>query len=151
VAFIPNPQGKPQVNHLSGNKMDNSVMNLDWATKQENVAHATGMGLMAHGEQVHTAKLTCGQVTQIRSETAGEKGHQRASKVRELASQYGVSQSTIYDIVSGRTWKQSLPNQQHEAVKSPSGELKRSEEVESQVDSSIVPLVDRQIGEGASV
>lgn len=91
VTFIANPLGKPEVNHLSAEKTDNSVMNLDWATKRENAAHAAGMGLILHGEQVHTAKLTSERVAQIHTEIAGVKGHKRADKVRELAARFGVT------------------------------------------------------------
>lgn len=34
-AFIPNPDEKPEVNHIDGNKINNCIDNLEWATHRK--------------------------------------------------------------------------------------------------------------------
>ena len=45
TAFVDNPQNKPEINHIDGNKLNNTPSNLEWVTKSENLKHAARTGL----------------------------------------------------------------------------------------------------------
>ena len=45
TAFIDNPEVKPTVNHINGNKRDNRIENLEWATHKEQKRHSIDNGL----------------------------------------------------------------------------------------------------------
>lgn len=45
MTFIPNPDNKLTVNHIDGNKLNNHISNLEWATNQEQQNHSIKLGL----------------------------------------------------------------------------------------------------------
>lgn len=57
IAFIPNPENKPEVNHINGIHDDNRVENLEWVTGEENRHHAYKTGLQKHKDERNSGYL----------------------------------------------------------------------------------------------
>lgn len=92
-AHIPNYHNKPQVNHIDGDKLNNSVENLEWSTARENIQHAHATGLSS------LRKLSRDEVIVLRV-LSRLKTHSQA----ELGRAFGVGSSTVSEIVSGKRY-----------------------------------------------
>ena len=99
------PPPDVEINHKNGHRCQNDLGNLELATKGENLQHAYDVLGRSHaaGARNGRAKLEPSQVQAIRERNAaGEAG-------RALAREFGVSHTTIQAIVSGRLWRDELP------------------------------------------
>ena len=89
--FIPNDEDKREVNHISGDKSNNSVSNLEWSSPSENVRHANSTGLMGG--------LQASDILAIRHLSKTTDLNQR-----EIGLQFGVKPNTINQILNKKRW-----------------------------------------------
>lgn len=89
-----------QVNHLDGNKLNNSLENLEWCTNQENRIHAVKIGLAASlkGEENPASKLLESQVIDIIQDLLNHVPYS------EICKKYNCSKSTVSAIKNKRNW-----------------------------------------------
>ena len=89
-----------QVNHIDGNKQNNTLNNLEWCTNQENRIHAVKLGLVAslRGEDNPASKLLESQVLDIINDLLNHVPYS------QICKKYNCSKSTISAIKNKRNW-----------------------------------------------
>lgn len=98
MAFIPNPENKPCVNHIDHNRLNSNVENLEWCTVKENVDHCRKAGRWFTQPSGFNAKLGK-PVIAIHIET-GERITFGSQK--DAAKQLGLYQTHVNGAVTGR-------------------------------------------------
>lgn len=107
LAFLGPRVGDMTVNHINGNKENNTLPNLEYVTRHENSQHAKRLGLIPelrlgrdnwNSGANRPRKLTPEKVREIRRRIdAGE-------KARAIAADYGVHEMTIGEIKRREIW-----------------------------------------------
>lgn len=101
--FIPNPENKPQVNHIDCDKTNNKKSNLEWNTQEENMKHAKDNGLrdtpamreIGKGEKNSQAIINKNDVREIREIYSKE-----SYKIKEyLANLFNINISLLEDVL----------------------------------------------------
>lgn len=98
--FIPNPDNKPQINHIDGNPSNNVVENLEWVTNEENQRHAVLNNLHFQGETHKDSKFTNDSVKLLPDLI------KIGFSLVELNKLTGVAIQNIQKIINGQTWRQ---------------------------------------------
>lgn len=93
MAFIENPSKRPEVNHKDGNGLNNTVKNLEWVTRKENMVHSVATNLSS-------SKLNTEKVREICEIIKSGVKITNAN----LGKQFGVKHTAISKIRQGKSW-----------------------------------------------
>ena len=100
--FLTKPNGKYEVNHVDGDKLNCYVGNLEWITHAKNQQHAYDTGLQKSGERRSDSFLTNEQVEWCRKVY---KARDKEFSAKALAEKLGVKAEIVRLAVRGKTYK----------------------------------------------
>ena len=104
LAFVPNPNGLPEVNHLDFDKQNNVSTNLEWVSARQNMLHSIEAGRQtAITNPNKRYKLSPEDVATIRAEYV-RRAKGRPGNLSALAARFNVNTITIIRIANGKTW-----------------------------------------------
>lgn len=86
--FVKNKEGKPEVNHKDGNKLNNKSSNLEWVTRKENEQHSSRMGLKPVGMKNGNAKYSDEKIREVLSLCESDLTRKEISKLTGVSENY---------------------------------------------------------------
>lgn len=101
-AFIENPEQKPQVNHIDGNKHNNNVSNLEWCTISENRIHALDILHVKNGMTGRRGKLNKKSIPVLQIDIKTNKIINKYYGASEANRITGINNSLILRVCQGK-------------------------------------------------
>jgi hypothetical protein len=111
--LIHDKNGKPKINHIDGNKLNNTVQNLEWCSREENMKHAWRNGFFCyrsqngffarrpkqHEAKPETTRNSTGIADAARALFQGQRLQRRRTSNRSVQRDFGGSALALRDMV----------------------------------------------------